>query len=584
MLFRRRKSSARQIRRNAFFVPLLPYLLSGILAFAVCARFEGLRALGGELLFLGAALMALGLTLNFLAFQDDGDDAVGVAPSKAFKRLTLGRWAEKNLLCVLGVFFICAWYFFLRVPPNPYPDFTPREIKLSVVLDDVSHGAKNSVYGTATIVGAPDGLSNLKGCKIWYSIWQNSGKLPERLVASQTISMDGVLEDVRTSSLRSRGRGFEKSLQFDRYLASRFIYFKASCDASGVRVLKPANLRQRFYDRLNAYMRRSLAADIFGSDKLSSDTYTAMLLGDKSKLTKEQKQSFADTGTMHVFAISGLHVGFAAALIYVLLRSMNVYWKFQPLVALPMLYLYVCACGGRPSAMRAFAMIAVFWAALVLGRGMKSFGALALAAAIALIIDPADLFDAGFVLSYAIVASIFLYGLPLYQFFESKYNARFFSYEPTRMQVFCKRVFSVFAGGFCISLGAAFAAAPLSAHYFSYVSSMSWLYSPVFVFGAGIVVGLGFAGFLLPNFLAAFLNWIACGIVGWMSDFAVWGAKNCPTALKISIPDAGTAVLSLSAYLLLSGLLDNRSPLLRFVLPPSLSIAILSLAVALQDA
>ena len=319
MLFRWRKSSARQIRRNAFFVPLLPYLMSGILAFAACARFENLRFAGGMFLLLGAFLFICGLTLNFLACPDGIEPAE--VPGKTFRRLTFCGWAQKNLLCVCGVFFICAWYFFLRVPPNPYPDFTPREIKVSAVLDDVSHGAKNSVYGTATIVVAPEGLENLKGCKIWYSIWQNSGALPERLVASQTVSLDGVMKDVRTGPLKSRGRGYGKSASFERYLASRFIYFKMSCDASGVEIIKPANYREIFYDWLNGYMRRSLAADIFGVDKESSDTYAAMLLGDKSKLTKEQKQSFSDTGTMHVFAISGLHIGFAAALIYALLRS-----------------------------------------------------------------------------------------------------------------------------------------------------------------------------------------------------------------------------------------------------------------------
>ena len=97
------------------------------------------------------------------------------------------------------------------------------------------------------------------------------------------------------------------------------------------------------------------------------------------------------------------------------------------------------------------------------------------------------------------------------------------------------------------------------------------------------MVGLGFAGFLLPNFLAAFLNWVACSIVGWMSAFAVWGAKNYATALKVSVPGMGAAALSLAAYLVLSGFMDNRNPLLRFVLPPSLSLAILSAASIFQN-
>ena len=577
MLPRPRKSPRRIVRRNAFYAPLLPYLLAGILAFSACACLESLRSARECALVLGLFLFALGLTFN-LFFCDE--PATCAAEPKGFKRLTFANWAGKNLLCALGVFFVCAWYFFERVPANPYPDFTPREIKISAVLDDVSRGAKNSIYGTATIVGAPAGLGDLEGLKIWYSVLQYTAGVSEPLVASQTVSFEGVLEDVRTSPLKSRGRGYEKSAAFERYLASRFIYFKMSCDASGVKVVAPANWRHKFYDWLNAYMRRSLSADLFGVDKLSSDTYVAMLLGDKSKLTKEQKQSFADTGTMHVFAISGLHVGFAAMLVYVFLRAVKVYWKFQPFIALPILYLYVCACGGRPSAIRAFVMIAVFWLAMVSGRGVKAFAALIIAATIALLINPADLFDAGFVLSYAIVCSIFVYGLPLYRFFESKYNRRFPHYDPTRAQAFCKWLFSLTVGGVCISLGAAFAAAPLSAHYFSYISTMSWLYSPVFVFGAGIAVGLGFAGFLLPNFIAAFLNWIACAIVGWMSAFAVWGAKSFEASVKVSLPSMGITAVSLAAFLGLSGLLDNGNPLLRFALPPLLSLAVIFAASA----
>ncbi|MFR6033726.1 MAG: ComEC/Rec2 family competence protein [Bacilli bacterium] len=87
--------------------------------------------------------------------------------------------------------------------------------------------------------------------------------------------------------------------------------------------------------------------------------------GTRASSPKSKSKVFPIPKTMHVFAISGLHIGFAAALIYALLRS-KTSMEIQPLVALPVLYMHVCACGGG-SAMRAFAMIAVLIAMVSAG-------------------------------------------------------------------------------------------------------------------------------------------------------------------------------------------------------------------------
>ena len=102
--------------------------------------------------------------------------------------------------------------------------------------------------------------------------------------------------------------------------------------------------------------------------------------------------------------------------LYGFLALLRVNWRIQPLLALPVLYVYVCACGGRPSAMRAFGMIAIVWLALAFGRGLRPFGALVIAASLSLLFAPQNVFDAGFTLSYCIVASLFVYGIPLYDY------------------------------------------------------------------------------------------------------------------------------------------------------------------------
>jgi hypothetical protein len=126
-----------------------------------------------------------------------------------------------------------------------------------------------------------------------------------------------------------------------------------------------------------------------------------------------------------------------------------------------------------------------------------------------------------------------------------------------------------FLGAFCISLGALFVGAPLSAHYFSFIAPMSILYSPFFVSGAGIAVGLGFAGFLLPDFIARCFNEVAVVLVGMMSDFAVWGANIWSGRIDFSMPSTQLSFVAVLGFLFISAnMIRKRSAFFRFVLAP----------------
>lgn len=251
-------------------------------------------------------------------------------------------------------------------------------------------------------------------------------------------------------------------------------------------------------------------------------------------------------------------------------------WRVQPLLALPVLYVYVCACGGRPSAMRAFGMIAIVWLALAFGRGLRPFGALVIAASLSLLFAPQNVFDAGFTLSYCIVASLFVYGIPLYDHLK-RYspNRHLAEGHETLMQKAKGGTFSFLAGGLAISLGAFVAGAPLSAYYFSYVAPAAVLFSPFFVAGAGLAVGLGFVGFALPGVIAQFLNTAAVAIVWAMSESAQFGAGAFQIAVDAVRPSGIMCALSLFAFLGLSALLEKARPALRFVLAPAVAAGIM---------
>lgn len=570
MEFGRRETSGRGTR---FYTPLLPYLCALIASFFAAGIFESLRAFAGACLLVAAALFIAesGAALAADCFEMAERRAAAIRKIRFAARLA-------------GVFALGVWYFYFRVPPNPYADLAPRRAHVEAVVDEVSRGVNDSRYGIATITKAPYFAPNAVGHKMWFTVsdGKNASTPNTDFVVSQKVSFDGVLSAVYPSEPKSRGFNASKpeGRAFEKYLRSRFIYFKMSARVADASVLEGETWRFGFYEAVRKYAERSLSA--FPSDSRADSeaarTYRAMILGDKSLLTADQKRNFMDTGTMHVFAISGLHVGFAAAVLYGALAAVGVGRRFQPFVALPALYLYVCACGARPSAMRAFGMVALVWLALALSRGMRPFGALVLAATIAVIAAPQTVFDAGFGLSYAIVASIFVYSVPLYGYLSGLGRRELSGGKISAFGNFAAWAKSYFLGAFCISLGAMFAAAPLGAHYFSYFSPMSVLYSPVFVGGAGLAVGLGFAGFAVPNFIACALNTVAALIVGAMSAWAKFCAEIWSGRVDFPLPNALAAYSAVAVFLVVSAFCsDFKNAFLRFGLAPLLAASIMLL-------
>jgi len=134
----------------------------------------------------------------------------------------------------------------------------------------------------------------------------------------------------------------------------------------------------------------------------------ALYLGDKSKLSYEQKDAFADAGAMHLLAVSGLHVG----IIYLLLLNLVGLFglkKGSAVVAflvIAVLWLYALVTGFSASVLRASIMFTI----LEIGRlsRLKTgvFNLLGASMFIILIIEPLSVFNIGFWLSHCAVASI----------------------------------------------------------------------------------------------------------------------------------------------------------------------------------
>jgi competence protein ComEC len=137
----------------------------------------------------------------------------------------------------------------------------------------------------------------------------------------------------------------------------------------------------------------------------------AMLMGDEVHLDGDLQRAYAETGIVHIIAISGGNVAVFFIVISTLLgwlRHKKYVWV-KYVVAMPIVWFYVLAAGAQPSAMRAAAMFSLLAFGIIMRRNSNSLNELFATAFLLLCAEPAWLMSIGFQLSFAAVLSIILF-------------------------------------------------------------------------------------------------------------------------------------------------------------------------------
>lgn len=309
-------------------------------------------------------------------------------------------WAPGLLL---GVFLSgAALYEIRRDRLADWDVLPPREVRASLEIDRVfpPKPGMRSVGGLGSIIEAAAPSAELAGQPVYFSITPGPGE-PTPLRSSR-LAVIGVLETL------PRNPPIET---FEGYLASQGMNFKLT-RGRVTGELEKAGAYRKFCD---AALRRftSLLESGIASHPEVGGVLRAMLLGQQQELSDDQKAGFRKSGTMHLFSISGLHIAVIAAVIHGLLALLRLPATGRMVVGGILLWLYVDITGGTPSAVRAFLMVMFLHASLVLRLPGNPLSALIASAVCVLLVQPMQLFSASFQLSYGIVASLLLLGLPL---------------------------------------------------------------------------------------------------------------------------------------------------------------------------
>ena len=354
-----------------------------------------------------------------------------------------------------------AWFEIREVQKlNPeILELPPRAASLHIRLENIFQESDQfgRISAVGKVTGAPLELEHLVGIKIYLHAYRSEIQSP--LIPETEILVKGIFQPVRWGNPQLTG--------FQTFLERIGIDFMTR-RAKVSEVTKDAGSFLHFCHEANLECQKILNRGR-GDHQDAANVHVAMMLGNRTVLDKEKKDVFKYSGTMHLFAISGLHVGVIAFTLAAILRWIPISEMGRALIGIGVLWLYVQVTGGQPSAIRAFIMIAVFWCGALVLRKSSPLSALVASAVIVLILDPEELGQLGFQLSYSVVAVILLYGLPMAKVFQDKISYRL-SFIPEESHTFWdkfkNRLFCHLAGGFAVCFAAMLGSTPLIVGYF----------------------------------------------------------------------------------------------------------------------
>jgi competence protein ComEC len=277
----------------------------------------------------------------------------------------------------------------------------PREVRVMLCIDRVFSTDPRKASGLATVVGMDDHLRELRGQRIYFSLTLRRGEAPP--IRTAVVNVIGVLARLPENP---------PAHSFESYLASMGMNFRLT-RGRAISEQSPASAYARFCAHAANRCKAILGLGIQTKRPALAGLLRAMMLGETHELSEEQHTLFMQSGTMHLFAISGLNIGvISQALQAILLLGRMPAWLRYG-IGTALLWLFVDITGAAPSAVRAFVMSAFFHGAFVLRRPANPLAGVAASAFAVLLFAPLQVFTASFLMSYAIVVALLVLGLPL---------------------------------------------------------------------------------------------------------------------------------------------------------------------------
>ncbi|MDZ7607609.1 MAG: ComEC/Rec2 family competence protein [Cyclobacteriaceae bacterium] len=245
----------------------------------------------------------------------------------------------------------------------------------------------------------------------------------------------------------------------------------------------------------------------------------AMILGRRNEVSPEMESAYQSTGTSHILAVSGLHVG----IIYLTLSFLFAYLKYGRFrffyfgIMLTGIWSFAMITGLSPSVQRAATMFTFFLAARLIGRDSNIYNTLFASAFFILLFSPMLIYSVSFQLSYlAVFGIVYLYN-SIYGWFRIKNKIPDFFWKIT-----------------ALSISVQIATFPVTVYYFHQFPALFALTNLFAIPTATVVMIGGMALLALSGFVsgAAILGKFLSGWIGIYNDVMLLFSKLPITAIE----------------------------------------------------
>jgi ComEC/Rec2-related protein len=353
------------------------------------------------------------------------------------------------------------------------------------------------------------------GAKVW---WQGRGELP---VAGSRVTAHGNFGKLPVA--RNPGEFDQAAWLRGQGVAAVFHASWVQGEvATGKWAALGATIRRGF---------RTAVTDGLVEGSQEAVVIRAVVIGEQPQDADELVAAFRNSGTLHAFSVSGLHVAMVGSIGWLLLRFAGVPRRWAVVLLLPLIFGYSWLTGNSAPAVRSAWMATVFLGAFVFRRRpdlLNSLGAVLLAA---MLWDGRLLFQPGVQLSYFVVAAIAIgaaWGTKLFSWIAKPelYLPMGLMNRRQKSWLWCRQSVAQSLG---VSLVAGIGSTPLTAYHFGLVTPVSVLAGVVFVPWVFCVLSLAL--------LAAAIHPVAPAAARWVNRGNGYFANGC-----VHIAESGAAI------------------------------------------
>lgn len=274
------------------------------------------------------------------------------------------------------------------------------------------------------------------------------------------------------------------AFDYQKYLHYQNIHYQTFLPHDQYQVISSNNgnffIKKSFVAR--AFFLKTLKKYIPEPDELA--VASAIIIGYREAIPDEIKNAYAETGAIHVLAVSGLHVGIILMILSFLLIPFFPKTTFQRVVKISIIllgiWLFALITGASPSVIRAATMFSLLLIGINIQRSTNIYNTIAGSAFFILLLNPFLLHNIGFQLSYIAVLGIVFFQPKIYKLLTVK--TKFFNYIWKLTTV---------------SAAAQLSTLPLTVFYFHKLTTLFWLSGLIVVPAAFLILFLGLLMFVI---------------------------------------------------------------------------------------